>query len=169
MSIDLPADASLCMFLPSPEATSWLGEWLSTALRPGDVVLLHGQIGAGKSHLARALIRARLGRMEDVPSPTFTLVQTYATDEAEIWHADLYRLTQLDEITELGLEAAFETAICLIEWPERLGDLAPKNIDAKRRRAGRGAALDRAHDPSGKSIPGLGRTCLIARCCRRIF
>lgn len=115
------------MFLPSPEATSWLGEWLSTALRPGDVVLLHGQIGAGKSHLARALIRARLGRMEDVPSPTFTLVQTYATDEAEIWHADLYRLTQLDEITELGLEAAFETAICLIEWPERLGDLAPKN------------------------------------------
>lgn len=91
----------------------------------GDCLLLEGQIGAGKSHFARALIRARLGREEDVPSPTFTLVQTYQAD-VEIWHADLYRLGHPDEVLELGLEAAFDDAICLIEWPDRLGRHLPQ-------------------------------------------
>ena len=107
-------------------ATAQLGMWLAQRLVAGDCLMLCGPIGAGKSHLARSLIWARLGRMEDVPSPTFTLVQTYNAD-VEIWHADLYRLTHCDDIIELGLEEAFSTAICLIEWPDRLAGLAPEN------------------------------------------
>lgn len=112
------------IFLASEEDTARLGAWLALHLQPGDCVLLEGPIGAGKSHLARAFIRARLGRMEDVPSPTFTLVQTYQAD-VEIWHADLYRLSHPDEVLELGLDEAFNSAICLIEWPDRLGRFAP--------------------------------------------
>jgi tRNA threonylcarbamoyladenosine biosynthesis protein TsaE len=111
--------------LPTEAATSRLGTDLAALLQPGDTVLLEGPIGAGKTHLARALIRARLGRAEDVPSPTFTLVQTYAAPGAEIWHADLYRLTHPDEVWELGLDDAFATAICLVEWPDRLGRHVP--------------------------------------------
>jgi tRNA threonylcarbamoyladenosine biosynthesis protein TsaE len=112
--------------LENEDATARFGAWLADHLRRGDCLLLDGPIGAGKSHLARALIRARLGYFEDVPSPTFTLVQTYDAD-VEIWHADLYRLSHPDEVTELGIEDAFSTGICLIEWPDRLGNLAPKN------------------------------------------
>lgn len=113
---------ALTAFLPGEDDTADLGHWLAARLNAGDCVLLEGPIGAGKSHLARALIRARLGRMEDVPSPTFTLVQTYQAD-VEIWHADLYRLSHPDEVAELGLEDAFSKAICVIEWPDRLGRL----------------------------------------------
>lgn len=113
------------LFLPSEEATDALGIRLARHLARGDTILLTGPIGAGKSQLSRAIIRARLGRMEDVPSPTFTLVQTYDAPDADIWHADLYRLSHPDEVFELGLEEAFSTAICLIEWPERLGPYAP--------------------------------------------
>jgi tRNA threonylcarbamoyladenosine biosynthesis protein TsaE len=119
------SDATLSLSLPSPEDTARLGAWLAHALRPGDTLLLDGGIGAGKTHLARALIQTALGRQEDVPSPTFTLVQTYDTAGYEIWHADLYRLTHPDEALELGLDTAFDTAVCLIEWPDRLGPLAP--------------------------------------------
>lgn len=113
------------LFLPDEDATASLGRRLGDALRPGDTVLLDGPIGSGKSHLARALIRARLGREEDVPSPTFTLVQVYDAPEGAIWHADLYRLTHPDEVLELGLEQAFAEAICLVEWPDRLGPHLP--------------------------------------------
>lgn len=121
---NLPQDQFLQLDLPDAEATSRLGEALALRLRAGDVLLLEGPIGAGKTQLARALIRARLGRAEDVPSPSFTLVQSYDA-RPEIWHADLYRLSHPDEVTELGLEEAFESAICLVEWPDRLGAQTP--------------------------------------------
>lgn len=114
----------LTFHLADADATSTLGAWFAERLNPGDCVLLEGPIGAGKSHFARAFIQNRLGRAEDVPSPTFTLVQTYQAD-TEIWHADLYRLSHPDEVIELGLDAALETGICLIEWPDRLGRLTP--------------------------------------------
>ena len=117
----------LSLFLPDDAATTRLGAALAGLVRPGDTLLLHGPIGAGKTHLARALIQARLGWREDVPSPSFTLVQTYVADQTEIWHADLYRLSHPDEVFELGLHDAFATAICLIEWPDRLGKSAPQN------------------------------------------
>jgi tRNA threonylcarbamoyladenosine biosynthesis protein TsaE len=112
--------------LPSPEATAAFAAALAPRLRGGDAILLSGTLGAGKSHFARALIRARLGDPgAEVPSPTFTLVQSYEADGVELWHADLYRLSSPEEVIETGLDEAFQTAICLVEWPDRLGDLAP--------------------------------------------
>jgi tRNA threonylcarbamoyladenosine biosynthesis protein TsaE len=131
-------------FLADDAETTRLGTVLARHLLPGDTLLLSGNIGAGKTHLARALIQARLGRMEDVPSPTFTLIQTYDAGSTEIWHADLYRLGHPDEAWELGLEDAFESAICLVEWPDRLGSLAPANalhILLTQKDAGRDAHL----------------------------
>ncbi|MCL3881594.1 tRNA (adenosine(37)-N6)-threonylcarbamoyltransferase complex ATPase subunit type 1 TsaE [Marivita sp. GX14005] len=111
----------------SPDDTARLARRLGARLVAGDSLLLSGGIGAGKSHFARALILSRLAEPEDVPSPTFTLVQTYDLPDAELWHADLYRLADPDQIVELGLMDAFQTAICLVEWPDRLGDLAPQD------------------------------------------
>ncbi|MDE0984879.1 MAG: tRNA (adenosine(37)-N6)-threonylcarbamoyltransferase complex ATPase subunit type 1 TsaE [Yoonia sp.] len=108
-------------------ATAALAARMAPLLKIGDCIFLEGPIGAGKTAFSRALIRARLGRQEDVPSPTFTLVQTYDDDAGDIWHCDLYRLTHPDEATELGLIDAFDTAICLIEWPDRLGSDQPEN------------------------------------------
>lgn len=109
----------------SADDTGALARRIGARLRAGHVVLLTGPVGAGKTHFARSLIHSLLLDPEDVPSPTFTLVQTYAAQTAEIWHADLYRLSGPDEVVELGLDEAFDTAICLIEWPDRLGDLTP--------------------------------------------
>jgi tRNA threonylcarbamoyladenosine biosynthesis protein TsaE len=121
----MPVHTGFTCALPNDAATTALGHALADILQAGDTVLLSGGIGAGKTHLSRAFIQAKLGRAEDVPSPTFTLVQTYEAEACEIWHADLYRLSHPDEVLELGLEAAFEHGICLIEWPDRLGDLVP--------------------------------------------
>ena len=118
---------SASLILANETETSRLGASLAELLVAGDTLLLEGPIGAGKTHLARAIIQARLKVPEDVPSPTFTLVQTYEADSCEIWHADLYRLTDSSELIELGLAEAFEAAIVLIEWPDRLGDIAPPN------------------------------------------
>ena len=109
--------------LSGPEATAALAQSIAPLLRPGDSVLLQGQLGAGKSHFARALIRALLGpagQNTDIPSPSFTLVQSYDTPLAEVWHADLYRLSDPYEVIELGLDLAMEQAICMIEWPDRI-------------------------------------------------
>ncbi len=111
--------------LPTPEDTSELARRFAELLEPGDTLLLEGDIGAGKTHFARGLIQSILQVPEDVPSPTFTLVQQYDTEKGEVWHADLYRLNSPDEVIELGLLDAFEDAICLIEWPDRLAELRP--------------------------------------------
>lgn len=119
-------DPVLTLPLPDEAATVALGRRLAKAAQSGDCLLLSGGVGAGKSTLARAFIRARCGEAEEVPSPTFTLVQVYEDGKTEIWHADLYRLTHPDEVWELGLDDAFQRAICLVEWPDRLGGHLPE-------------------------------------------
>lgn len=100
---------------------------LAETAEAGDVFALYGTLGAGKTVFSRAFIRALTDPDEEVPSPTFTLVQLYDADKATIWHFDLYRLKSADEIYELGFEEALGDGISLIEWPERAGALLPKN------------------------------------------
>jgi tRNA threonylcarbamoyladenosine biosynthesis protein TsaE len=114
--------------LADAAATARLAAAVAPHLRAGDFLGLSGPLGAGKSHFARALIATRLaalGRAESIPSPSFTLVQTYDLGPVTLWHADLYRLGSAEELPELGLDEAIGTAICLVEWPERLGALLP--------------------------------------------
>ena len=100
----------------------------ATTLKPRDVVLLNGDLGAGKTALAREVIRTLSNNPDQpVPSPTFTLVQTYDSPNMEIWHFDLYRLTDPEEIFELGWEEAMSGPLVLVEWPDRLGDYRPEN------------------------------------------
>ncbi len=109
-------------------ATTDLARRIAQYLRPGDTLLLDGELGSGKTHFARGVIQACLGATHaviDIPSPTFTLVQTYDAPCGEIWHADLYRLSEWQEILELGLDLAMDTAICMIEWPVRAGIVWP--------------------------------------------
>jgi len=110
-------------YLEDEGETAAYGGWLSAQLGPGDVVFLLGDLGAGKSTLARALIRALTTPDEDVPSPTFTLVQTYEGRDIDIAHFDLYRLTDPEEVYEIGLFELADTHLCLIEWPQRLEGL----------------------------------------------
>ena len=114
------------MTLEDEDATAALGARLARALRPGDAVLLDGPLGAGKSALARAVLRALAGDPAlEVPSPTFTLVQTYDMPGGMVaHHFDLYRLDGPAALHELGWEEAL-AGIALVEWPERLGPLAP--------------------------------------------
>jgi tRNA threonylcarbamoyladenosine biosynthesis protein TsaE len=122
-----PTSNTILLPLATEADTAAFGAWLGHQLHKGDTLLLSGPIGAGKTHLARALIRARLGDdMAEVPSPTFTLVQTYDDADTPIWHADLYRVLDADEVIELGLDDAFDTAICVVEWPDRLGSHRPR-------------------------------------------
>lgn len=113
--------------LADEAATARLGAALAELARPGDVIALHGTLGMGKSTLARAFIRALTSAAEEVPSPTFTLVQMYEGSSGDIWHFDLYRLNKPDDAFELGIEDAFTDGISLLEWPERLGRLIPRD------------------------------------------
>jgi tRNA threonylcarbamoyl adenosine modification protein YjeE len=110
--------------LPDLGATERLGARIASQLRPGDLVALSGDLGAGKTTLARAILTS-LGVAENVPSPTFTLVQNYQTPALTISHYDLYRLKSSGELDELGLEEALELGAALIEWPERAGARLP--------------------------------------------
>jgi tRNA threonylcarbamoyladenosine biosynthesis protein TsaE len=110
--------------LPDEAVTAAFAAEIAALVRPGDVITLKGELGAGKTSFARAFIRAR-GGVEPVPSPTFTLVQVYEVGEIPIWHIDLYRVRDPEEAWELGIEDAFLDGVSLIEWPERLGSLVP--------------------------------------------
>ena len=121
------ANHTLKIDLRNADETANLARFLSKKVQAGDTILLGGSVGAGKTHFARSFIKSLLVDDEDVPSPTFTLVQTYDTKVGEVWHADLYRLHTEQEVEELGLSDAMTDAICLIEWPDRLGSYAPKD------------------------------------------
>jgi len=116
--------------LPDAAATAELGAALARGLQAGDAICLFGDLGAGKSTLARGLIRALTTPDEEVPSPTFTLVQTYDAGSMNIAHFDLYRLESAAEAYEIGIEEALDDGCAIIEWPERLdGDLPADRLD----------------------------------------
>ena len=140
-----------------------LAERLAALLRPGDVIGLAGQLGAGKTTLARAFIRARARtaglELGEVPSPTFSLVQIYELPDLDVWHVDLYRLEGPDEVHELGLEDAADD-VTLIEWPERLG-AGPADMLVLRLEPGAGenerTASFEGNGDWAQRLAGLGR------------
>ncbi len=115
--------------LPDAASTEKAGAALAALLKPGDVVLLYGDLGAGKTTFCRGLIGALSPSIENVVSPTFTLVQTYETKQGMIYHYDLYRLPEdkPSHLIELGWEESLMNGIVLVEWPERLGKLIPED------------------------------------------
>ncbi len=121
--LNLDLSQSQILWLPDEAATTKLGALIAPQLAPTDVVYLHGDLGMGKSSLARGLIRALTKPDQDVPSPTFTLMQGYDAPGFEVLHLDLYRLKLPDEVHELGLDEALPHAVLVIEWPDRLGHL----------------------------------------------
>ena len=114
----------MSLLLPDEAAVRALGARLAARLRAGDVITLSGDLGAGKTTLARGILEG-LGQQGDIPSPTFNIVQTYAPPELSlpVWHVDLYRLSDPQEIHELGLGEALDEGALLIEWPDRLDGL----------------------------------------------
>lgn len=130
----MPASTAILVELPDAAATESLARELAPHLSRGDLVTLSGGLGAGKTTFARALIRALASDPQlEVPSPTFTLVQTYTEAEPQIGHFDLYRLKNPSEFDELGLEDVVEVGIAVVEWPDRAGS---------RLRPGLGIAFD---------------------------
>lgn len=115
------------IFCKTEEDTKKLAQKLADNAKKGDVFALYGTLGMGKSVFARAFIQ-KLCCVEDVPSPTFTLLQTYSSSKGEIYHYDLYRLKHPDEVFELGFEDAVYGGITLVEWPENAGGWLPKDI-----------------------------------------
>ncbi len=121
-----PAASSFALTLANERATRRLAVDVASVLKPGDLVTLSGDLGAGKTAFARALIRHLAGDEKlDVPSPTFTLVQTYALPRFTVVHADLYRVGHAGELAELGVDEAAENAVVLLEWPDRAADVLP--------------------------------------------
>lgn len=121
-------DALIGIELDGEAQTGELAGRVAAVCGVGDVIALAGDLGVGKTVFARAFIRAYLGRAEEVPSPTFTLLQTYggeADGSTPVHHFDLYRLNDASEAYELGFEEAITDGVTLIEWPDRLGDLLP--------------------------------------------
>ena len=117
--------ATKTIVLTGIESTQYLGGLIAAQLAEGDVIRLNGDLGAGKTELARSMIRARAGGSIEVPSPTFGLMQHYQANGLQIVHLDLYRLGDLDELIELGVEEFFERAALIVEWPEIADDYLP--------------------------------------------
>jgi tRNA threonylcarbamoyladenosine biosynthesis protein TsaE len=125
---DTSADTAVSLDLATESDTLALAARLASLAKAGDVIALRGELGSGKTSFARGFIRACGRGDEEVPSPTFTLVEVYEFPEGAtaVWHFDLYRLTKSEDVYELGFEEALGGAILLIEWPERLGPLLPR-------------------------------------------
>ncbi len=129
--------------LTTADETESLGAAVGRALQAGDVVCLWGPLGAGKTTLARGLIRALTGPDEEAPSPTFTLVQIYEGPQFAVAHLDLYRLSGPDDVRELGLDEALEEGAAVIEWPERLeARIPPDRLDIRLRMLGEGRVAE---------------------------
>ena len=129
--------------LDTASETEALGAAVGLALQAGEAILLWGRLGAGKTTLARGLIRALTRPDEEAPSPTFTLVQTYDGPDFAIAHLDLYRLSGPEETRELGLDEALEDGAVVIEWPERLeGRLPPDRLDIRLYMVGEGRVAE---------------------------
>jgi tRNA threonylcarbamoyl adenosine modification protein YjeE len=111
----------------SEQKIAKLAQYLADSVQCPATVCLWGDLGVGKTTFSRSFINRLLLTDEDIPSPTFTLIQTYQTTKGLLWHCDLYRLKSPEEIEELGLIEAFYQTICLIEWPEKIKDYLPKN------------------------------------------
>ena len=138
----VPADGDFR--LRDEAATARLGAAVAKVLEAGEAVCLWGPLGAGKTTLARGLIRHLAGAGEEVPSPTFTLAQLYPTPALRLTHFDLYRIAQADEAHEIGLDEAMDEGAALIEWPERLGGHLPADrLDIELSVMGEGAAEQR--------------------------
>ena len=118
-------EAVYSYFSETEADTISLGQRVAKIAQKGDIFALDGTLGMGKSVFCRAFIQSLVGNT-DVPSPTFTLLQTYDAPNFEIYHFDLYRLKDPDEIFELGMEEAMYQGVCLIEWPEKMGDYLPR-------------------------------------------
>ncbi|OLF71445.1 tRNA threonylcarbamoyladenosine biosynthesis protein TsaE [Maricaulis sp. W15] len=141
--------------LPDLAATQALALRLARVLRAGDTVFLTGDLGAGKTTFARTIIQTLCG-VDDAPSPTYTLIQTYDWSGGELWHADLYRIEDASELDELGLDDAFGDAIMLVEWPDRLFGQAPDDrleLDLEMLGDSAGDSMDR---PRRAGLTGFG-------------
>jgi tRNA threonylcarbamoyladenosine biosynthesis protein TsaE len=138
---------AIAVSLANPTDTQAFAARLAPLARPGDVIALAGDLGTGKTTFARGFINALLVTHglppEDVPSPTFTLVQEYQLPDFTLYHIDLYRIEGQSEIFELGLEDAFADGVSLVEWPDRLGSFLPENrLELNFRHAGPGEDQD---------------------------
>jgi len=136
------------MRLEGPEATEAFGRRLAAQLRRGDVVALFGELGAGKTTLARGIL-AGLGHGGDVASPTFPIVIPYETLAIPAWHVDLYRIEDPAELEQLAMEEALEDGVVIVEWPERMGNaLWPQSLRLILRREGEGVRVLTAAVPA---------------------
>jgi tRNA threonylcarbamoyladenosine biosynthesis protein TsaE len=148
MTRTAPAAPAIAVTVADEPATLSLAAAVAALARPGDVIALSGDLGAGKTTFARGFIHALTGGGEEVPSPTFTLVQLYEAAIGVIYHFDLYRVNAPEEAYELGIEEAFAGGICLIEWPEKLGPLLPAERLS--------VALDDGAEPTARRITLTG-------------
>ena len=158
-----PSDTVIEIALPGPGDTAALAGVVAGVAGRGDVIGLSGDLGAGKTTFARAFIYARdearrASGHEEVPSPTFTRVQIYPCGEIPVWHFDLFRIARPEDAIELGIDEAFSTAISLIEWPERLGALCPRDrLDIRLEMVDGGAARKARLTGHGSWAARLGR------------
>ena len=144
-------------FSPDEASTVIFGKKLAQMAKQGDIFALFGTLGMGKSVLARAFIQSLTGA-EEVPSPTFTLVQSYDAPDFEIFHYDLYRIKSPEEIFEIGMEEAVYQGVSLIEWPEMMGGYLPRNcfrVEITPQKDGRKITISTASEEKRQRLAGL--------------